>query len=292
VRNPLDAVRGICLKTLLAILLLFIFTNSKLQAEELKSLPSASEITTDTAGSESSQSLQSANPAIVPIPNETDSFWMPRHLAKLTEIKEQPVDLLLIGDSITQYLEVDGPEPWREFKPVWNKYYVPFNAMNLGFNGDTTANVLWRINHGEIDGIKPKVVMLEIGTNNTGKMHCSAEQTVEGIDTVVSVLHKKLPESKIVILKILPCAFPSMETNLKVNEALAQNYANSGFAFVQDLTDVFMQDGQLDRGLYIEGHNSPFSKALHPSSEGQEKIAKALRPLLQRLIFGESNIVK
>jgi lysophospholipase L1-like esterase len=273
---------------LIEFLFLFFFANSSLHATELQPQPADAEISIDLIGSDTSQLLQSGNPAIVPAPNETDPLWMQRHSSKLNEIHEHPVDLLFIGDSIIQCLETNGPEPWQQFKSVWDRYYAPFNALNLGFNGDNTANVLWRLNHDEISGLKPKVVVLEIGTNNAGKMHCTPEQTLEGIDAVISLLHKNMPEAKIVILKILPCTFSCASTNSNVNDALVQYYLNSTFVLVEDFTDVFMLDGQLNRNLYTETFTPGLTEALHPSSEGQEKIAKGLRPLLQRLISGES----
>jgi lysophospholipase L1-like esterase len=267
---------------LIVLLFAWAFALSSSPATELKvkvSIP-----TTSDFRALASQPSELPNPAATPRPNETDPRWMPRHLAKLKAIREQPVDVIFIGDSITQNLELDGPQPWKQFKPVWDKYYGTLNALNLGFDGDTTANVLWRLEHGEIDDLQPKVIVLEIGTNDTGRMHWSAQQTVAGIDAIVQLLHERMPVAKIVVLGILPCALFSAAINSQVNDSLSNNYQKSEFVVYEDFTDVFMRDGKLDRQLYVEGLTSATSKALHPSPEGQERMAKTLQPVLLKLM--------
>ena len=88
-------------------------------------------------------------------------WWLPRHESKLEQAKEQAVELLMIGDSITHSWETKG-------KAVWLEYYQDKNAFNLGFSSDRTEHVLWRLQHGAVDNMKPKVAVLMIGTNNTG----------------------------------------------------------------------------------------------------------------------------
>jgi lysophospholipase L1-like esterase len=237
----------------------------------------------------SPQAAETVNPASTPMPNDTNSQWMERHVAKLKAIHEQPIDLLFIGDSITQDWELDGPEPWRQFKTIWDKYFGSLNAMNLGFDGDTTANVLWRLEHGEIEDIHPKVIVLEIGTNNTGRMHWSAEQTVDGIEAIVTLIHEKTPRTKVVLLGILPAGLCSATRNLQVNDGLLHKFENSEFVVYEDLSDLFLQHGVLDRELYLEGKTSPYLKAIHPSSEGQERMAKVLKPILLKLMYDQTD---
>ncbi|HEV8692009.1 MAG TPA: putative glycoside hydrolase, partial [Ideonella sp.] len=93
-------------------------------------------------------------------------WWMPRHEAKLAEKRQllaagTPPEVVFIGDSITEHWESAGRE-------VWQRHYAKYHALNLGFGGDRTENLLWRLQHGEIDGLAPKVTVLMIGTNNTG----------------------------------------------------------------------------------------------------------------------------
>ena len=97
---------------------------------------------------------EKANDAIVPAPREGN--WMKRHDSFNERVKQGNVDLVFIGDSITQGWENAG-------KKVWDEFYGKRNAMNLGIGGDRTQHVLWRLDHGNVDGIKPKLAVLKIG---------------------------------------------------------------------------------------------------------------------------------
>ena len=140
------------------------------------------------------------NTAIVPVPR--DAKWVTRHEGFVQEAKQGGIDILFLGDSIT-----DG---WRNRgSNVWNKYYAPRHAANFGISGDRTQHVLWRMDNGELDGIKPKVVVLMIGTNNTGKesdnkIRNTVPEIIEGVQAVVRELRAKLPDSKILLLAIFP----------------------------------------------------------------------------------------
>ena len=97
------------------------------------------------------------------IPTMRGEGWMRRHESFNERVKQGNVDLLFIGDSITQGWENDPP---RGGKQVWAEFYAKRNAMNLGISGDRTQHVLWRLENGNLEGIKPKLAMLMIGTNN------------------------------------------------------------------------------------------------------------------------------
>ncbi len=110
-------------------------------------------------------------------------------------IKKGNVDLLMIGDSITHGWEGAG-------KDVWKKYYEKRNAVNLGIGGDQTQHVLWRLEHGNIDGIRPKLAVLMIGTNNAG---CgNPREIAAGVQAIVEKLRTKLPQTKVLVLAIFP----------------------------------------------------------------------------------------
>src|SRR5262249_39740333 len=105
------------------------------------------------------------NPAAMPSPrmakdNKPDAGWIKRHEGFVEIAKKGDVDVLFLGDSIT-----DG---WRGQKKVWEGAFGAMKPANFGIGGDRTQHVLWRIQNGELDGIKPKVAVLMIGTNNTG----------------------------------------------------------------------------------------------------------------------------
>lgn len=105
--------------------------------------------------------------------------------------------MLFIGDSITHGWEGGAKE-------YWDKYYAPRNAVNLGFNGDRTQDVLWRLDHGEIDGIFPKLAVLMIGTNNSNVDWNTAKEISEGVQAICCRLRMKLPHTKILILGVFP----------------------------------------------------------------------------------------
>src|SRR5579862_6387499 len=140
------------------------------------------------------------NPAVVPSDRLSEPWWAARHKAVLEAARQHPdTQLLLIGDSITNnYDKADLPN--ENFQPTWKQFYEPRKALNLGFSGDTTAHLLWRLDHGEVDGLHPKAVVLLIGTNNTGHYNQTAEETETGIDAVIADLEDRLPETNILLL--------------------------------------------------------------------------------------------
>jgi lysophospholipase L1-like esterase len=151
------------------------------------------------------------NDAIKPVPR--DANWMKRHDSFNARVKQGNVDLLFIGDSITQGWEGAG-------KAVWAERYAKRNAVNLGIGGDRTQHVLWRLDNGNIDGIKPKLAVLMIGTNNSGQN--TSEQIAEGITAIVTKLRDKLPETKVLILAVFPRGADATNKNRLVNEGANQ----------------------------------------------------------------------
>src|SRR5258708_4995920 len=132
------------------------------------------------------------NPAISPADRLRETWWAQRHSAVLAQVRANPnIGLLLLGDSITQNYE-KTKTPDENFQTTWQRFYGPRAALNAGFSGDRTEHVLWRLEHGEIDGIRPRAVVLLIGTNNTAAGQTAADVEL-GIDAVVDKLREKLP---------------------------------------------------------------------------------------------------
>lgn len=222
--------------------------------------------------------------AAMPIGRADLPWWRARHEAALARNKAGPVDLVWLGDSITQNWE----KP--DYKPVWDRFYGDRNAVNLGFSGDTTASVLWRLDHGEADGIAPKAVVLLIGANNLGRVHWGAEDTLAGIAAVIGRLRRKLPGAKIALLSVLPRAGDAWvrDTQAQIDAGLAERYARaSGIAYV-DVAREFVRDGRIDDALYSDPQESPPRPALHPNPAGMTRIATAIEGTLSAFM-GDRN---
>jgi beta-glucosidase len=129
-------------------------------------------------------------------------WWLPTHQKRLDEARailaagHRP-ELLFIGDSITQGWGDVGRE-------VWQRHYDKVHAVNLGIGGDRTENVLWRLQHGALDGQAPKVTVLMIGTNNTGQRAENPETTAAGVKRLLDEIRQRLPGTQVLLLAIFP----------------------------------------------------------------------------------------
>jgi len=210
------------------------------------------------------------NSAVVPAPRP-DAWWQQRHEGMNARVKQGNVDLLLIGDSITHGWEGGG-------KDVWNKFYGKRNAVNLGIGGDQTQHVLWRLDHGNIDGISPKLAVLMIGTNNAGSHQ--PKQTAEGVKAIVEKLRTKLPETKVLVLAIFPRGADVKDElrqkNEKVNKVIAE-LADGKMVFFLDINEKFLEpDGTLSKTIMPD--------LLHPNAKGYEIWAEAIEPSVTKLM--------
>ncbi|WP_428485735.1 GDSL-type esterase/lipase family protein [Rhodopila sp.] len=224
--------------------------------------------------------------AAVPISRMDLPWWRARHEAKLQALARVHPTLIFLGDSITQDWEKSGPPAWRDFAPDWQRFYGDRNAVNLGFIGDTTANLLWRIRNGEVAGIAPKVAVLLIGANNLGRVHWSAADTVAGIDTIITELRHRLPQTRILLLGVLPSARSAWvsETTRQINTQLASRYKDVPSVTYLDLTVIFMRNGMLNRALYLDPRLTPPDPPLHPSAEGQRLMSRTMEPVLAEML--------
>jgi lysophospholipase L1-like esterase len=197
--------------------------------------------------------------------------WNGKHEAFLKRAKEGEIDLLFVGDSIT--------EGWGN-NAVWQKAYGPLNAANFGIGGDTTENVLWRLENGELDGIAPKVTVLLIGTNNFGLEGHAPDAVAKGVTAVVQALHKKLPATKILLLAIFPRdEKANTETRKKiktVNDQIAKLDNRKTVRFLDIGPKLSNPDGSLSKEIMPD--------FLHLSEKGYQIWADAMGPLLQEMM--------
>lgn len=224
--------------------------------------------------------------AITPADRAHVEWWMPRHEQVLERIRQGNVDLIMLGDSITHGWEKNG-------KDLWDQYYASRNAVNMGFGGDRTQHVLWRLQNGEVDDIKPKLAVLMIGTNNSNDD--PAEEIADGIKAVCAEIRARLPETKILVLAIFPRGMGNrdqrklIENGATYNDQWARNDKASELAseiadnkaiYFRDINQRFLdEDGVLTREIMPD--------LLHLSEGGYRIWAEAIEPTVRELM-GES----
>lgn len=220
--------------------------------------------------------VASANTAIEPAPR--DEKWVARHEGFVAEAKQGGIDVLFLGDSITDGWRDDG-------KPVWDREYAPLKAANFGIGGDRTQHVLWRLRNGEAAGYKPKLVVLMIGTNNTGferdgtTPRNTMPEIIEGVTAVVQELRGKFPAAKVLLLAVFPRGEKDSKPRAQVNEI------NKGIAKLHDGARVHYLDISA-KFLDAEGNipKDVMPDLLHPNEKGYGIWADAIRDPLKRLL--------
>ena len=200
-------------------------------------------------------------------------WWMGRHEEKLAASKAGVVELAFLGDSITQNWEQAGA-------PVWAQHYAARKAANYGFGGDSTQHVLWRLDHGEWDGIAPKVCVLLIGTNNTKHTDDSPEQIASGIRAILDRLAAKTPQTKVLLLAILPRGAnnddPWRRKCEAVNKLLPALADGQHVHFLDLGAKLLAADGTLAKDIAPD--------LLHLSAKGYGIWADAMEPKLKELL--------
>jgi lysophospholipase L1-like esterase len=221
------------------------------------------------------------NTAIQPAPK--DAKWMARHESFLEISRRGGIELLFVGDSITDFWRDEkywkSEFPYRAGKALWDRYYAPQHAANFGIGADRTQNVLWRIEHGELDRLSPKVVVLMIGTNNAGQQRNTRDETIQGIAAVVTNLRARLPHSRILLCALLPRG----EANDPIRGKLRE--INAAIALLDDGRFIrFVDFG--DRFLVADGSFLPevMPDLLHPSEKGYQIWVDAIRQPLADLM--------
>jgi lysophospholipase L1-like esterase len=214
--------------------------------------------------------------------------WANRFAALQRDLESGDPALLWMGDSITQAWENAGPEDWRNFRPVWDHYYAPRRAINLGFAGDGTPHLLWRINNWRFDRVRPRAAVVMIGTNNFGGHRFDAAATEGGIAAILAALAEKLPQMRVLLLGVLPSIrddWTDAQT-ASLNAGLAARYGGSdkGWVVYRDLGGLFLRGGHVDPQAFIDPRLTPPRPALHPTAQSQARMAAAIEPILSRML--------
>lgn len=223
--------------------------------------------------------------ATTPAPRLERSWWPERHAHKLAErdaalAAGKEINLVFVGDSITHSWERAG-------KDLWAERFAPRGAFNLGFSGDRTENVLWRLGLGdageennELAGLSPKLFVVMIGTNNTGHRDDPAPATAAGIERIVDRLLEASPESRVLLLGIFPRGMeadhPKRKLNVAINELIAPLGERERVEFL-DIGGIFLdEDGTLPKKIMPD--------ALHPQGDGYRLWADAIKEPIARLL--------
>ncbi|MCY2967886.1 MAG: GDSL-type esterase/lipase family protein [Planctomycetota bacterium] len=209
--------------------------------------------------------------------------WLDTH-AKLVDFvraNNGPTDILLVGDSITQ--QWGSPLDKGVLNDPWKKHFGDFKTINIGIGGDKVQNVLWRLDHGGVEGLEPRLVVVMIGNNN---MFFTPETGVEpvanGVEICVANLREKFPKTDVIVVKILPCHAPGnpfYEDIQKTNAALDSLKLDAKPKVrVLDLTSDFLnRDGTIKKSLYAQD-------GIHLSLAGYSVYAERLKPLVEKTL--------
>jgi lysophospholipase L1-like esterase len=196
-----------------------------------------------------------------------------RHDGFMARLKQGPVGLLFLGDSIT-----DG---WPgKSKDTWAKF-APYQPANFGVSGERTEDVLWRITNGELDGIDPKAVVIMIGTNNIGHFNDEKPEWVAaGVKKILETVHAKLPKAKILLLGVFPRGATKDDgkrQRVDAINALIKNFHDGKIVTYLDVGPKFVDaEGNLPKDIMPD--------ALHPNAAGYQIWYDTMWPVLEPML--------
>ena len=195
-----------------------------------------------------------------------------QHAAFVEIAKKGEAQVVFLGDSITA--------GWARQAELFNKEYGAYKAANFGIGGDRTQHVLWRVENGEFEGIKPKAVVLMIGTNNAGAADNPPEQVAAGIRKIVQAIHARSPETKVLLLAIFPRGpgeenNPGRAKNKAVNAIVAGLHDGKKVHYLDIGPKFLATDGTLSKDIMPD--------LLHLSAKGYQIWADAIREKLAEL---------
>ena len=205
---------------------------------------------------------------------EHPEAWQAFHESFVKRAKEGNIDVLFLGDSITQGWATTGDDAWA-------KHFAPLKAANFGLGGDKTGNVLWRIENGELEGNPPKVVVLMIGVNNLWSGQNTGGEIAAGIRAIVEKLREKLPQTKVLVLGVLPVGADPMGLDrvraAQINTEAAGIGNGAEVRFLDLSTRFLTRKGTLTEGAYA-------TDQVHLTALGYDILAEELRPWVETLL--------
>ncbi len=209
----------------------------------------------------------------------TDPNSIAAHEQLLAKTKQGKIDIYFEGDSITRRW---GATDYPQLLAHWKKNFHGWNAANFAWGGDNTHNILWRLQNGELDGVSPKVIVLQAGTNNLPWQGPANEATVEdvvaGIKAIIGEFQKRVPDATIVLTALFPrpqnkAIAPAIE---EINERIAKLADGEKIRFLNINHKLVDSSGKLRPGVSSDG--------LHLNEPGYEIWAEALKPIFKELL--------
>ncbi len=219
----------------------------------------------------------------IPCPKiEQDCYdWNERHQWVLGQVRNHKFRIVFVGDSITHFWA--GWKTIDHGKKVWDEYYSKLPVLNIGFGFDRTQNVLWRLEHGELEGQSPNLIILNIGTNQfsitPNYSGDSAEDAAAGVLAVVEKLRAMFPKTKLVVMAVFPRGPDTADHYFLsriggLNRILKDRLAGRPDTVFLDIGQEFLfPDGSQNQKLYTDG-------GCHPGPEGYRIWAESLKPFI------------
>jgi lysophospholipase L1-like esterase len=220
---------------------------------------------------------QTPPPADQPAPRSDQNSRL-AHEQLLEKARQGRIDIYFVGDSITRRW---GGTDYPEFLAHWKQTFHGWNAANFGWGADLTQHILWRLEHGELDGPNPKVIVILAGTNNVGRAaadDATIADITRGIATIVATCRRKVPAATIVLTAIFPrndsmAAIPAIN---RINDNIARLADGRIVRFVNINDQLADSTGQLFEGVTVD--------KLHLSLKGYQIWADALKPIFTELL--------
>ena len=211
----------------------------------------------------------------------TDANSRTAHAQLVDKVQRGRIDVYFVGDSITRRW---GALDYAALLQNWTDNFHGWHAANFGWGGDTTQNILWRLQNGELAGVAPKVFVLQAGTNNVAAAAASPDRdavvadVTRGITAIVDLLRGHAPDATIIVTAIFPrsdntALMPAIDA---INTNLAGLAGRPGVRFLTINDRLTDRDGRLSAEVMPDG--------LHPSLKGYQVWADALKPMLVELL--------
>ena len=210
----------------------------------------------------------------------TDRNSMIAHEQLLEKARTGGIDVYFVGDSITRRW---GATDYPDLLAHWRKNFFGWNAGNFGWGADRTEHILWRLENGELDGVNPKVIVIQAGTNNIGAQPGDAtkvDEITRGLTSILNICRQKAPKARIIMTAIFPrndnmAVMPEID---QVNAILASLADSRTVRYLNVNDKLADKDGRLFPGMMNERDK------LHPTLAGYQVWADGLKPLLQELL--------